>query len=438
MTRVINARGRLLSRSGHRLLTRAAQKLGLLFFASRCCHGAGRPAQNRAREQADTAARSSVDSIVFATMSLITRPRPGGLRTTNPLAHARGSVGARSSHYTAIAATITLLLSATLFAADSVRDEGVAAYHDGRYSVARTKLKDAVAADSNDQISRLFLALTEAALNNCSTALPELTKVTEAQDPVLARLAGLAAVKCSNNTEALLIAHNLSERFPKDADVLYTLAKLHMRAFNDATYAMFERTPSSYRVHELSAEIFEVDHRYTDAAAEYRKAIAMNPKAVNLHFRLGRALLLESHDAAAFEAAKLEFQAELQLSPEDAACEFQLGQIAQAQGKRAEANQHFGRALELSPSFTEALVALGKIETQEKHFPEAITRLERAAELEPTNENAHYALMMAYRDSGQMSKAKAEKAILDKFQKPPEGEFTDFLKKLGEKPPDQK
>jgi hypothetical protein len=36
-----------------------------------------------------------------------------------------------------------------------------------------------------------------------------------------------------------------------------------------------------------------------------------------------------------------------------------------------------------------------------------------------------------------MEKAKAEKAILDRLQKPPQGEFSDFLKRLGEKPPEQ-
>ncbi len=36
---------------------------------------------------------------------------------------------------------------------------------------------------------------------------------------------------------------------------------------------------------------------------------------------------------------------------------------------------------------------------------------------------------------GKWTKRKNEKAILDKLQKPPEGEFSDFLKKLGEKPP---
>jgi hypothetical protein len=54
MTRVINAFSRLSKKAGNRLLTRAAQKLGSFYFARRWCQSAPRPAQNRAREQADT------------------------------------------------------------------------------------------------------------------------------------------------------------------------------------------------------------------------------------------------------------------------------------------------------------------------------------------------------------------------------------------------
>ena len=66
-----------------------------------------------------------------------------------------------------------------------------------------------------------------------------------------------------------------------------------------------------------------------------------------------------------------------------------------------------------------------------------MTLLSRAAALQPNNEAAHYGLLTAYRDSGQMDRAKEEKAILDRLQKPPEGEFSDFLKKLGEKQPER-
>jgi tetratricopeptide (TPR) repeat protein len=143
---------------------------------------------------------------------------------------------------------------------------------------------------------------------------------------------------------------------------------------------------------------------------------------------------LQSHSKESLEQAAAEFRAELKLSPEDGACEFQLGQIAQVQGNAAAAKPHFERAVQLSPTFVQALIALAKLYSQEKQYDQAIELLSRAAQLQPANESAHYALLTAYRDSGQMDKAKQEKAILDKLQKPPEGEFSDFLKKLGEQP----
>jgi len=319
--------------------------------------------------------------------------------------------------------------------------DGLTAYRDGHYSLALKRLKEASDADPANRRARVYLALTQAATGDCGAALGELNRAaSQPEDGTLARLAGLAASKCEVNAgktaAALALLENLEKRYPKDADILYAIAKLHMKAFNDATLTMFQRAPASYRVHELSAEIFEVENRYPEAVGEYRKAIAQNPQAPDLHFRLGRALLLASHDAAALDAAKAEFEAELRLNPEDAACEFQLAQIAQAQNRADDARQHFSRALELSPDFADALVALGKIESKMKQFSQAIGHLERATALQPANENAHYALMLAYRDAGETAKAKAEKATLDKLQRPAEGEFTEFLKKLGEKPPE--
>ncbi|HEX3682668.1 MAG TPA: tetratricopeptide repeat protein [Bryobacteraceae bacterium] len=320
---------------------------------------------------------------------------------------------------------VALLIAAVLRA----NDEGIIAFKEGRYSEALPKLKNATSARD-----RAFLALTEAALGDCKSALPGLT--ASYPDPTLARLTGLAAVKCgAANTFARMT--RLEQQFPNDPDVLYTAAKLHMKAFNDATFAMFQRTPSSYRVHELSAEIFETQNRYSDAIAEYRKAIETNPNAPELHYRLGRALLLQSHDPAALDRAANEFKSELALSPEDGACEFQLGQIAQVRGNSAEAKSHFERALALSPRFVQALIALGKLCSQERDYHRAISLLSRAISLQPANETAHYALLTAYRDSGDLEQAKAEKATLDKLQKPPEGEFSEFLKKLGEKQPEQ-
>jgi tetratricopeptide (TPR) repeat protein len=331
------------------------------------------------------------------------------------------------------------LIAFGVCAAAGIRDQGVAVFNQGRYSEALPLLQQA-ARDSSDRTAQVFLGLTEAALNNCKDALPVLSVQIEGPDSTLDRLAGLGVVKCYQATgdtaNALTVAHRLEQRFPDDADVLYTIAKLHMQAFNDATLKMFQRTPASYRVHQLSAEIFEVQGRYAEASAEFRKSIELNTSAPGLHYDLGRALLLESHDPQALVQAAEQFEAELRLSPEDGACEFQLGQIAQVQGKGDDAKAHFERALKLSPNFAEAMVALGKIYTQRKDYAQAIPLLVRATKIQPDNEPAHYALLTAYRDSGQMDQAKAEKAVLDRLQKPPEGEFSQFLNKLGEKPPE--
>ena len=67
----------------------------------------------------------------------------------------------------------------------------------------------------------------------------------------------------------------------------------------------------------------------------------------------------------------------------------------------------------------------------------SIPLLERVVGMEPNNEAAHYSLMLAYRNSGQMDKARREQQELQKLQHPPEGEFSDFLKRLGERTPQQ-
>jgi tetratricopeptide (TPR) repeat protein len=324
-----------------------------------------------------------------------------------------------------------VLLACSLAASET--SDGIQAFKEGHYSIALQKL-----AGAKDTTSKIFFALAKAATGDCASALPTLTTAST-NDSDLYRIAGLAAAKCYSATgetsKAFPLLERLSQQFPNDADVLYLAAKLHMKAYNEATLAMFKRTPASYRVHELSGEIFEVENRYSEAISEYRKAIAVNPQAADLHFRLGRAMLLDNHDPETLQKAADEFRAELKISPEDSACEFQLGQIAQAQGNGDSARPHFERALQLTPTFVQALIALGKLESQAKNYPRAIELLSQATALQPSNETAHYALLTAYRDSGQLDKATSEKATLDKLQQAPEGEFSEFLKKIGEKPP---
>jgi tetratricopeptide (TPR) repeat protein len=113
--------------------------------------------------------------------------------------------------------------------------------------------------------------------------------------------------------------------------------------------------------------------------------------------------------------------------------EYQVAQILATEQKKPEAAAHFERAADLRPDFPEALVAVARLRSEAKRYAEAIALLQRAVKLQPRNETAHYNLMLAYRSAGRADDAQREKAELDKLQKPPEGEFTDFLKRLENK-----
>ena len=207
-----------------------------------------------------------------------------------------------------------------------------------------------------------------------------------------------------------------------------------MRAWNESLRDLYRNAAGSYRVNQISGEILETQGQFAAAAGEYRKALEKNPDAVSLHFRLGRALLMSSHSSEMYGEATKEFEAELAKNPRDAVAHYEIAQILLALDKQLEAGSRLELALSIDDKFPEALIALGKMRVAQKRNEDAITLLSKAAELQPKNETAHYNLMLALRNAGRLDDAKREKAILDSLQKPPEGEFTDFLKKLGEKP----
>ena len=337
--------------------------------------------------------------------------------------------------------TNLFLLSSLAFAQSDPLVQGLESFHKGDYVQAELRFRESLKR-GDDERARAFLALTLAVTNRCSEAEPALVKAGTSKDADVQRLAGLALVQCSiagnRMDDAATVLSRLKASYPADADVLYQSARLHMSAWNDAIHQLYEKAPASFRVNQLSGEILETQGQFAEAAIEYRKAIAKNPQALNLHFRLARAMLMGAHTPESMEAAMKEIDAELALNPNDAVAYYQAAQIYLNQQKPQQAEASLQRALDISPAFPEALIALGKLRLDEKQFVEAVALLQNAVKLLPKSESAHYGLMMAYRNAGRMADAKREKAELDKLQKPPEGEFSEFLKKLGEKPAEQK
>jgi tetratricopeptide (TPR) repeat protein len=331
--------------------------------------------------------------------------------------------------------SILVLACAAPLVAQNV-ERGVDLFGRGEYAAAER----ALAAEGSPR-AKAFAALSRAALGRCADAESDLKVAlgSKALQPPDRRLAGLALARCSTAAqrfdESAQTLYALQGEFPNDADVLFEVARLHLKAFNGAVELMFSRAPASYRVNQLSAEIFEIQNRYSEAVAEYRKALEKAPpRTLNLHYRLGRALLMESHEPAALAEARKEFEAELALNPNDAVAEYQVAQILQVEQKPDDAAARLERAVELDPDFPEALVALARHELERKNASRAISLLEKAIALTPKSESAHYTLMLAYRNAGRREDARRMQQRLDELQNAEGGEFNQFLERIGEAP----
>ena len=305
---------------------------------------------------------------------------------------------------------------------ETALDKGIEDFRKEQYVDAQRDLETAVKLSPADARAITYLALARAALGDCGvTAIDELRlQAYRNADPEIKRLSGLAVVRCllvyNRISEAMPMLTNLRSLFPDDPDVLYESTQVLNRAWNAAVRDLRQKAPQSFRLNQLAAENFENQARYSEAAAEYRKAIEKDPAGLSLHYRLGRVLMLGGHDPESVAAARQAFEAELKLNPWDAIAEFQIGQTYAAAQDNAKASDHFERALQLAPKFAEGMIALGKLKVADQSFKEAIALLERAVELQPMSEAAHYNLMLAYRAAGKNKQADREQAEVKKLQ----------------------
>ena len=333
-------------------------------------------------------------------------------------------------------AIVLLLAAVTLRSqtAEALLAQGIEQFNRSQYTAALETFKRAGQISPADARIITYVALTQVALGECTHINELAMQYRRNPDPAIRRLAGLAAVRClaaqNRFSDLLPILGDLLNKDSNDPEVLYEAANLYNRAFNVTVYEIFQRAPSSYRTNQLSAEILERQGRYADAAAEYRKAIAKNPKAVNLHVRLARVILLGSQTPESLEEARKECEAELAVNPSDPIAEYQIGQILAAETKPLEAASHFEKAIALRPHFTEALIGLAKIRQAANEYDEAIKLLQRALQAAPGSESAHSTLVAVYRDAGKSKDAQREQKELEKLQKQREAEIPDSLRRL--------
>jgi tetratricopeptide (TPR) repeat protein len=259
------------------------------------------------------------------------------------------------------------------------------------------------------------VALAES--GHCAEALPLLKRaIRQTTDRDLKKRIGLDGLHCAMTRDtpydSLDFLAVLTRDFQHDPQVLYAathaFSDLSMRSSQD----LARDAPFSFEVHELNAEALEVQGRWEEAAAEYRKIIEINPLLPGVHARLGRALLAKRQPSATEVAqAKKAFEEELEIDPRNAGAEYVLGQLAADANDFATSIRHFERATKLDVNFSEAYLGLGTSLNSAKRFPDAIAPLEAYEKMAPDSPTGHYQLALAYAGAGRKDDANREAAL---------------------------
>jgi tetratricopeptide (TPR) repeat protein len=259
--------------------------------------------------------------------------------------------------------------------------------------------------------------LTLAEGGRCTEALPILKRaIRSTPDRELQKKIGLAGIQCAMTHgapyDSLVFLDVLNREFPNDPEVLY--AATH--AFSDlsllTSQTLARQAPFSYQIHLLNAEALEVQGKWQEAAAEYRKIIEINPVLPGIHARLGRTLLAQPQPSPDTVAqAKKSFEDELEIDPRNASAEYVLGELARSDNDLSAATLHYTRATNLDQGFAEAYLGLGMSLVSAKRFAEAIPPLEKYEKLAPDSPTGHYQLAMAYAGAGRREDANREAAL---------------------------
>jgi len=249
---------------------------------------------------------------------------------------------------------------------------------------------------------------------HCSEALPLLKRALhQTTDRDLKKRIALDGLHCAmardRSYDSLDFLAVLSRDFSHDPEALYAATHAYSDLSMRSSQDLAREAPFSFEVHELNAEALEVQGRWDEAAAEYRKIIDINPLLPGIHARLGRALLTKPHPAPAdVEQAKKAFEEELEIDPRNAAAEFVLGQLAADSGDSASAIRHFEKAAKLDTNFSEAYLGLGTSLNSAKRFNDAIAPLEAYEKMAPDSPTGHYQLALAYAGAGRREDANRE------------------------------
>jgi tetratricopeptide (TPR) repeat protein len=124
--------------------------------------------------------------------------------------------------------------------------------------------------------------------------------------------------------------------------------------------------------------------RFSEAADEFRKAIAANPNSIPARVNLGAALAQMQDVSGAVE----QYQQALKIDPTNATAHYNLGFLLSKQNRHEQAIIHFQAVLALNPTDNESRFALAQELGKSQRADEALVEYSQIVKADPGNEDA--------------------------------------------------
>ena len=176
------------------------------------------------------------------------------------------------------------------------------------------------------------------------------------------------------------------------------------RAYNELALTAFDRLgrlPPSAELHELKAQIYSSQKKYSEAASEWRKASELSPANLQIRKELAISLKLGEDYSAALPL----FQELLDQQPDSAEFNYFAGDTLLDLQQPKEALPLLKRAVARDPNSIAAQKSLARCELAAGHAANAIPHLKLVLARDEDG-TLHYQLAQAYRAIGQIELSK--------------------------------
>src|SRR5437899_2984776 len=142
-------------------------------------------------------------------------------------------------------------------------------------------------------------------------------------------------------------------------------------------------------------------HVWHDSEKLWTHALAIDPKSSAAHSNLGSALIAQGKPAEASE----HFREALRINPNDADDHTNLGMALARQGKLVEASEHYQQALRIKPTSADAHNNWGTLLARQGKLAAAIEHYQQALQIKPDSADAHNNWGTALAQQGKLAEA---------------------------------